>query len=192
MSLIGWVQACICSTRLTKDPTVQLAQQGEISLYSLQNKIWKLLDRSTILPKFIYGKEGNLAGQTQVLPVRVRGPALILKTDYITLLSHYGVLIGGSSSVIYSVLVTATCISCFVGLHYSGSRLFEVLQPCLCRLEVSITGLLDTWSLRPSALVSWKCCSFKILPVDCLLEFSWSEISLQVKWIYWWHPFLPI
>ena len=49
---------------------------------SLQNKIWNLLDRSTILPKFIYGKEGKLAGPTQVLPVRVRGPALLLKTDW--------------------------------------------------------------------------------------------------------------
>ena len=47
---------------------------------SLQNKIWSLLDRSTILPKFICNKEGKLARPTQVLPVRVRGPALILKT----------------------------------------------------------------------------------------------------------------
>ena len=47
---------------------------------SLQNKIWNLPDRSTILPKFIYDKEGKLAGPTKILPVRVRGPALILKT----------------------------------------------------------------------------------------------------------------
>ena len=47
---------------------------------SLQNKIWNLPDRSTILAKFIYDKEGKLAGPTQILPVRVRGPALILKT----------------------------------------------------------------------------------------------------------------
>ena len=43
---------------------------------SLQNKIWNLPDRSTILPKFMYDKEGKLAGPTQILPVRVRGPAL--------------------------------------------------------------------------------------------------------------------
>ena len=48
--------------------------------YSLQNKIWNLPDQTTILPKFIYGKKGRLAGPTQVLPVRVRGPAPILKT----------------------------------------------------------------------------------------------------------------
>ena len=48
--------------------------------FSLQNKIWILLDRSTILAKFIYDKEGKLAGPNQILPVRVRGPALILKT----------------------------------------------------------------------------------------------------------------
>ena len=47
---------------------------------SLQNKIWNLPDRSTIFPKFIYDKEGKLAGPTQILPVWVRGPALILKT----------------------------------------------------------------------------------------------------------------
>ena len=47
---------------------------------SLQNKISNLPDCSKILPKFTYAKEGKLAGQTQVLPVRVHGPALILKT----------------------------------------------------------------------------------------------------------------
>ena len=47
---------------------------------SLQNKIWNLPDRSTILAKFVYDKEGKLAGPMQILPVRVRGPALILKT----------------------------------------------------------------------------------------------------------------
>ena len=30
---------------------------------------------------FIYDKEGKLAGPTQILPVNVRSPALILKTD---------------------------------------------------------------------------------------------------------------
>ena len=40
-----------------------------------------LPDRSTILAKFMYDKVGKLAGPTQILPVRVRGPALILKTD---------------------------------------------------------------------------------------------------------------
>ena len=47
---------------------------------SLQKKIWNLSDRSIILPKFIYDKEGKLARPTQILTVRVRGPALILKT----------------------------------------------------------------------------------------------------------------
>ena len=46
---------------------------------SLQNKIWNLLDRSAILPKFIYDKEGKIDGPTQILPVIVRGPAVILK-----------------------------------------------------------------------------------------------------------------
>ena len=32
---------------------------------------------------FIYDKEGKLAGPTQILPVNVRGPALILKTAHI-------------------------------------------------------------------------------------------------------------
>ena len=51
-----------------------------LSTYSLQNKIWNLLDWSTTLPKCICGKEGKLARPTQVLSVRVCGPALILKT----------------------------------------------------------------------------------------------------------------
>ena len=57
-------------------------------LCSLQNKIWNLPDRSTILPIFIYDKEGKLARPTQILPVRVRGPALILKTVYVTEYFH--------------------------------------------------------------------------------------------------------
>ena len=32
---------------------------------------------------FIYDKEGKLAGPTQILPVNIRGPALILKTEEI-------------------------------------------------------------------------------------------------------------
>ena len=55
---------------------------------SLQNKIWNLPVWSTILPKFIYGKEGKLARWAQVLPVRVHGPSLILKTDIVQLISH--------------------------------------------------------------------------------------------------------
>ena len=51
---------------------------------SLQNKIWNLPDRSTILSKFIYGKEGKLAGPTQVLPVSVHSQTLILKTVSVT------------------------------------------------------------------------------------------------------------
>ena len=47
---------------------------------SLQNKICNLPDWSIISPKFIFAKEGKLAGQAQVLPVRARGSALILKT----------------------------------------------------------------------------------------------------------------
>ena len=55
---------------------------GNVGLSSsLQNKIWNLQDWSTILPKFIYDKEGKLAGLTQILLGRVRGPALVLKTD---------------------------------------------------------------------------------------------------------------
>ena len=49
--------------------------------YSLQNKIWNLPDRSTILPKLIYDKEKKLAWPTQILPVSVCGPALILETE---------------------------------------------------------------------------------------------------------------
>ena len=60
----------------------------EILQFSLQNKIWNLPDRSTILPKFIYDKEGKFAGPTQISPVRVRGPALILKTGSL-MLSHW-------------------------------------------------------------------------------------------------------
>ena len=48
---------------------------------SLQNKILNLPDQSTILPKFLYGTKGKLARPTQVLLVRVRGPALILKLN---------------------------------------------------------------------------------------------------------------
>ena len=58
---------------------------GHFESDSLQNKIWNLPDRSTFLPKFIYDKEGKLAGPTQILPVRVGGPALILKTEVTSL-----------------------------------------------------------------------------------------------------------
>ena len=51
----------------------------KVTWYSLQNKIWNLPARSTILPKFICDKEGKVAGLIQILPVKVRGPALILK-----------------------------------------------------------------------------------------------------------------
>ena len=50
--------------------------------YSLQNKIWIFPKLSKILPKFIYDKERKLAGLTQILPVRVRGSTLILKTGF--------------------------------------------------------------------------------------------------------------
>ena len=53
---------------------------ADVKYFSLQNKIWNLPDRCTILPKFVYGKEEKLVGPTQVLPVKVHGPTLILKT----------------------------------------------------------------------------------------------------------------
>ena len=59
-----------------------------MAVYSLQNKIWNLPDWSTILLKFIYDKEGNIAGPTQILPVRVCGLALMLKTVSITLFGN--------------------------------------------------------------------------------------------------------
>ena len=42
---------------------------------AFQNKIWNLLDRSTILQKFIYDRDGKLATPTQILLVRVHGLA---------------------------------------------------------------------------------------------------------------------
>ena len=54
-----------------------------VMLLSLQNKIWNLPDQSTILPKFVYDKEGKLAGPTQILLVRVHGMALNLKTGFL-------------------------------------------------------------------------------------------------------------
>ena len=56
---------------------------------SLQNKIWNLPDRCTIFPKFIYRKEGKIAGPTQVLPVRVCSPTLILRTGPATIRKVY-------------------------------------------------------------------------------------------------------
>ena len=50
------------------------------AINSLQNKVWNLPDRSTILPRFIYGKEGKPVRPTPFLPVSVRGMALILNT----------------------------------------------------------------------------------------------------------------
>ena len=41
--------------------------------------IWNFQDRSTILPKFIYSLEGKLARLIPVLPVKVRGPALMFE-----------------------------------------------------------------------------------------------------------------
>ena len=38
---------------------------------------------------FIYDKEGKLAGPTQILPVNVRGPALILKTGEVKGRGHF-------------------------------------------------------------------------------------------------------
>ena len=52
---------------------------------SLQNKIWDLPNRSTILLKFTYDKEGKLDGLTQILPVSVCSLALILKTGWVPL-----------------------------------------------------------------------------------------------------------
>ena len=46
--------------------------------HSLQNKIWNLADWSTILRKFIYDFKRRKA--SQILPDRVHGPELILKT----------------------------------------------------------------------------------------------------------------
>ena len=61
----------ICWSRVDqlRSDDAYMDDQGTWS--SLQNKIWNLSDRNTNLPKFIYGKEGKLAGPTQVLPVRV-------------------------------------------------------------------------------------------------------------------------
>ena len=54
------------------------------SVNSLQNKIWNFPEQfCQNLYIFIYDKEGKLAGPTQILPVNVRGPALILKTGWI-------------------------------------------------------------------------------------------------------------
>ena len=50
-----------------------------ICVGSLQNKIWNLPDRSTILAKYIYDKEGKLARPNQILPVRVRRRELIFE-----------------------------------------------------------------------------------------------------------------
>ena len=41
---------------------------GKMGQYSLQNKIWNLPDRSTILRKFIYDKEGKLAKSCRTDP----------------------------------------------------------------------------------------------------------------------------
>ena len=60
-------------------PAITLAT--DYSNSSLQSKILTLLDQRTILPKIIYDKEGKLAAPTQILPVKVRGPALILKIE---------------------------------------------------------------------------------------------------------------
>ena len=75
-------------------------------MHSLQNKIWNLPDRSTILPKFIYGK-GKPTRLTPVLPVRVRGPALILKTICIYLF--------WSTDVLTKVSPLLSGQECFIG-----------------------------------------------------------------------------
>ena len=62
---------------------------------SLQNKIWDLPDQCTILPKFIYGQERKPVRPTPVLPVRVRRPAFILKTEkeWLYFASLHGVIL---------------------------------------------------------------------------------------------------
>ena len=59
---------------------IEFSSRAEKYCTSIQNKILNLADQSTIMPKFIYGKEGKPARLTPVLPVSVRSPALILKT----------------------------------------------------------------------------------------------------------------
>ena len=52
---------------LRKDTTCLTLQVSNGMSFSLQNKMWNLPERSTILPRFIYDKEGKLVGPTQIL-----------------------------------------------------------------------------------------------------------------------------
>ena len=69
--------------RMVKESFKARETWNQACLTSLQNKIWNLPDRSTILPKFIYGKEGKLAGPAPVLLARICSQALILKTVWL-------------------------------------------------------------------------------------------------------------
>ena len=72
-----WIRLVLCQIQSGHDLVYRRTDR-----HSLQNKIWNLPDLSTILPKFIYmfDKERKLARRTQIFPIRIRGPALILNT----------------------------------------------------------------------------------------------------------------
>ena len=87
----GWHKCCLCLRTTCYNNTRCCVYYQQWSIDSTGNSspsiaVFKIrsetcrTDRSTILPKFIYDKEGKLAGLTQILPVNVHGPALILKT----------------------------------------------------------------------------------------------------------------
>ena len=144
---------------------------------SLQNKIWILLDQSTILMKFIYSKEGKLAKPTQVLPVRVRGPALIVKTDCRS--SHCG-------DKIILCLISTLGFPILVRWHlYIGLTLIQIMGWCLHHTITWTND--DLLSIGPSAtnfnvtqIKTWKF-SFNKLHWKCCHTFC-SGLNMLTHW----------
>ena len=64
-----------------------------VPIYKTVKAVFKIISETCqteaqFCQKFIYSKERKLAGPTPVLPVRVRGPALILKTGKVPQSAH--------------------------------------------------------------------------------------------------------
>ena len=155
--------------------------------HSLQNKIWNLSYRSTILPKFTYDKEGKLGGLIQILPVRVRGLALTLKAGPIYL----------AKSILWLLMtgVRSQAISSFsidlIITEYSGFSTWRVesytqvtvarLSMCFCIIFYTASGKNVAWLYMYWKKAFWNSlCNYEY-PIYCCSEYH-SPLMFYVAW----------
>ena len=150
---------------------------------------WNLPDWSTILPKFIYGKEGNLAGPTKVLLLRVHDPARILKIE------SWDRTISNCSDqreIVCEKETLITCISLFVWIwtccytaytptmhvlfHYRQSIPFKVLF-------IHIKPKMGLWKIPPiKTTVTHQLANLQnAMSQACL--YGWSLTGTALVWL---------